>query len=127
MNFTMSALKWCRPIGKDLVLCARVLNFCFIGILSFRLSARYRLISRVLSLLTIILLIQFIQTIIGETFEKRESPVVDFFVQVFIAFLILPVEGYLRNLMLKSLDQNSKLYQLMTRKAGGRLEKNKQE
>lgn len=90
--------------------------FASLVLLSFRLSTRYRIISRILSLLTIIMLIQFIQTVVGETFATRASPVTDFFVQVFIAFLILPVEGYLRNLMLRSLDSHSGLYKFLTPK-----------
>ena len=123
VSFEVLPPYWKRPWFYAL----EFIIFALLVILSFRLSARFRLISRVLSLLTIILLIQFIQTIIGETFEKRESPVVDFFMQVLIAFLILPVEGYLRNLMLKSLDQNSKLYKLITLKANGKPNKHKQE
>jgi len=90
--------------------------FAALVLLSFRLSTRYRIISRVLSLLTIIMLIQFIQTVISETFGTRASPVTDFFMQVSVAFLILPVEGYLRNLMLRSLDSNSGLYRFLTPK-----------
>ncbi|MBT1706369.1 triple tyrosine motif-containing protein [Chryseosolibacter indicus] len=84
-------------------------------ILSFRLNNRYRIVSRILSLLTIILLIEFIQTIIDSSLPvKDENPVIDFIIQVFIALLILPVEGYLRNLMFRSMDTNSKLYQLLS-------------
>lgn len=92
-------------------------------LLSFRLSARYRIVSRILSLLTIILLIEFIQTVIDSslTFGKA-SPVIDFIVQVFVALLILPVEGFLRNLMLRSLDQSSKIYQFIGPKASETLE-----
>ncbi|HYG19861.1 MAG TPA: triple tyrosine motif-containing protein [Ohtaekwangia sp.] len=90
--------------------------FAAFVLLSFRLSTRYRIISRILSLLTIIMLIQFIQTVIGETFETRASPVMDFFVQVTVAFMILPVEGYLRNLMLRSLDSHSGLYRFLSPK-----------
>ncbi len=122
VSFEVLPPYWKRPWFYAL----EFLIFASLVILSFRLSARFRLISRVLSLLTIILLIQFIQTIIGETFEKRESPVIDFFMQVLIAFLILPVEGYLRNLMLKSLDQNSKLYKLITLKTNGKPHKHEQ-
>jgi hypothetical protein len=81
--------------------------------LSFRLSTRYRIVSRVLSLLTIILLIEFIQTVIGETILTKNSPVIDFFIQVVVALLVLPVEGYLRNLMLKSLDSSGKFYKFI--------------
>jgi hypothetical protein len=41
------------------------LLFASLVVLSVRLSTRYHVISRLLSLLTIILLIQFIQTVIG--------------------------------------------------------------
>jgi hypothetical protein len=100
--------------------------FVFAGfvLLSFRLSTRYQIISRLLSLLTIIMLIQFIQTVVSEVFETRASPVTDFFMQVFVAFLILPVEGYLRELMLRSLDVKGKLYQFLARKANQTPEEN---
>jgi hypothetical protein len=42
----------------------------------------------------------------------------DFFVQVLVAFMILPVEGYLRNLMLRSLDSHSGLYKFLSPKTG---------
>jgi len=90
--------------------------FASLVVLSFRLSNRYHVISRLLSLLTIILLIQFIQTVIGETFETRASPVMDFFVQVLVALLILPVEGYLRNLLLRSLEPGSILHHIIPAK-----------
>jgi hypothetical protein len=96
-------------------------------LLSFRLNSRYRIVSRVLSLLTIILLIQFIQTIIDATIRfNEESPVIDFIIQVIVALLILPVEGFLRNLMFRSLDTSSKFYQFITPK-GASLEKEKLE
>jgi hypothetical protein len=74
-------------------------------LLSHRLNTRYRIISRVLSLLTIILLIQFIQTFIDTTVKfEDESPVIHFIIQVCVALVILPVEGFLRNLMFGSLE-----------------------
>ena len=89
-------------------------------ILSFRLSTRYRIVSRLLSLLTIILLIEFIQTAIGSTIAIENSPVIDFIVQVVVALLVLPVEGYLRNLMLRSLDSSGKFYQFIVPSAGSK-------
>lgn len=89
-------------------------------ILSFRLSTRYRIVSRLLSLLTIILLIEFIQTAIGATIVTENSPVIDFIVQVVVALLVLPVEGYLRNLMLRSLDSTGKFYQFIVPAAGSK-------
>jgi hypothetical protein len=79
--------------------------FASLVLLSLKLSTKYNLISRILSLLTIILLIQFIQTVAVVSFTPT-SPVIDFFIQFLIALLILPVEGYLRKLMLRSHDQS---------------------
>jgi hypothetical protein len=88
--------------------------FALLVLLSFRLSTRYRIVSRLLSLLTIILLITFIQTVIGSVIKiSNDSPVVDFFIQVLVALLVLPVEGYLRNLMLRSLDSSGKFYEFL--------------
>jgi len=87
--------------------------FASLVMLSFRLSTRYRIISRFLSLITIILLIEFIQTVIGYSIVSDDSPVVEFFIQFIVAILILPVEGFLRNLMLRSLDSSSKFHNLI--------------
>ncbi|NJM24540.1 MAG: hypothetical protein HC859_02425 [Bacteroidia bacterium] len=85
-------------------------------LLSFKLSVRYRFVSRLLSLLSIILLIEFIQTLLGSTFVTNDSPIMNFVIQVIVAFLVLPVEGYLRNVMFKSIDSTSKMYKIATDK-----------
>ncbi|MCK6617341.1 MAG: hypothetical protein L6Q51_06830 [Cyclobacteriaceae bacterium] len=79
--------------------------FTLLVFASFRLSNRYRFVSRVLSLLSIIILIEFIQTIAGSTFATGGGPVVEFVIQVGIAFVILPVEGFLRRFMLRSIEK----------------------
>lgn len=88
--------------------------FVLLVLLSFKLSIRYRLVSRVLTLLTIILLIEFIQTVVSSTFITNSSPIIDFIIQVGVAFLILPVEGFLRNLMFRSMGSDSRLYEVIT-------------
>lgn len=88
--------------------------FALLVMLSFKLSIRYRIISRLLSLLTIILLIEFIQTVAGYTFATNSSPVIDFIIQVIVAIVILPVEGFLRNLMFKSMGSGSRLYEVIS-------------
>jgi hypothetical protein len=88
--------------------------FASLVILSFRLSTQYRIISRLLSLITIILLIEFIQTAIGSSIISDDSPVIEFFIQVVVALLILPVEGFLRSLMLRSLDSSTNFYTFIT-------------
>lgn len=91
--------------------------FASLVILSFRLSTRYRIISRFLSLITIILLIEFIQTVIGSSIVSEDSPVEEFLIQFVVAILILPVEGFLRKLMLRSLDSSSKFYRFISAQA----------
>lgn len=81
--------------------------FTCLVLLSFRLSSRYNVVSRLLSLLSIIILIEFIQTAAGSTFTTNSGPVVDFLIQVCVAFVILPVEGFLRKFMLKSIEKNT--------------------
>jgi len=82
------------------------LEFLFFGalvVLSMQLGAgsgKYRFISRLLSLLTVIMLIQFVQTAAQSFISIRTtSPVYDFFIQVGIALVILPLEGPLRKFM----------------------------
>lgn len=94
------------------------LVFASLVILSFRLHTRYRIISRFLSLMTIILLIEFIQTVIGSSLITDDSPDIEFLIQFVVAILILPVEGFLRNLMLSSLDSNSKFYNFISPQKG---------
>ena len=89
------------------------LVFASLVVLSFRLSTRYRIVSRFLSLITIILLIEFIQTVIGSSIISDDTPVVEFLIQFVVAILILPVEGFLRNLMLRSLDPSGRFYGFM--------------
>ncbi|MBS1681460.1 MAG: hypothetical protein JST48_07090 [Bacteroidetes bacterium] len=67
--------------------------------LSIRLSAgnsKYKLLSQLLSMLTIILIIQFLSVTVNAFVTLKTSPVIDFFVQVGIALLVLPVENTLR-------------------------------
>ncbi len=85
--------------------------FVFLVILSFRLSYRFIFLSRILSLLSIIIFIEFIQTIAGSTISKS-TPVLDFAIQVAIAFMILPIEGFLRrHFLLAITKRNEKLQQ----------------
>jgi hypothetical protein len=81
--------------------------FVFLVLLSFRLSYRFIFVSRILSLLSIIMFIEFIQTAAGEQFSTKSSPVLDFGLQVCVAFMILPVEGFLRRHLLQALARRN--------------------
>jgi hypothetical protein len=107
---------WKRPWFYAL----EVLVFSMLVILSFRLSTRYRIISRLLMLLTIIMLIQLAETIIGQTLVTTTSPVIDFVIQVVIAMVVLPLEGYLRERMLRSLDSGNRFYRFIAPKTSSR-------
>lgn len=73
--------------------------------LSIRLggsNSKYRLISQILSMLTIIMIIQLVQAAVNTQVTFKTTPVLDFFVQVGLALLVLPVETYLRKLMVRA-------------------------
>lgn len=82
------------------------LEFIFFGslvLLSLRLStsnSRYRHLSQLLSILTVIMLIQLLQNTAESFIAVQTTPVVDFFIQVFIALLILPLEYWMRRIMI---------------------------
>jgi hypothetical protein len=81
------------------------LEFTFFSILvviSIKLGQannRYRVISQVLSLLTVILLIQFIETGINSFLAIKSSPVVEFLIQLGITMVVFPVESKLQSWM----------------------------
>jgi ligand-binding sensor domain-containing protein len=76
--------------------------FAILMILSVRLSSantKYHYVSEILSLLTVIIFIQFVSTGINSVFTFDSSPVIQFFIQVFIALLVFPLENYFRKFM----------------------------
>lgn len=78
--------------------------FSFLVVLSLRLgraSTKYRYVSQVLSLLTVVMLIQFLQTVLASLIGSKTSPVIDFIIQVFIALIVFPIEIMARNAMTK--------------------------
>jgi len=109
LGFQVRSPYWQRPWFYAL----EVFIFGSLVLLSFRLSTKYIIVSRLLSLITIILLMQFIQTAATVTLFKKTSPVVDFLVQVLVALMVLPVEGYLRRLMFRSIESGQGLRGLM--------------
>ncbi|MEM6831322.1 MAG: triple tyrosine motif-containing protein, partial [Bacteroidota bacterium] len=78
------------------------LQFLFFGglmVVSFRLNQSNRtnqLLSEGLTVLTIVLFIEFLQSVIGSSFAVKSSPIVDFAIDAFVALLIFPLERFLR-------------------------------
>jgi hypothetical protein len=78
--------------------------FSMLVILSMRLgraNPRYRYISQILSLLTVVMLIQFLQTILSALIGIKTSPVIEFMIQVCVALAVFPVEIIARDAMMK--------------------------
>lgn len=90
--------------------------FSMLVLLSVRLSVsnqKYRPISRVLSLLTVIMFIQLVQTTAYALIDLKSSPVVEFLIQVTIALLVLPLELRLRKFMEQAAEGKYDLAKLL--------------
>ncbi|UII28429.1 hypothetical protein LVD15_08360 [Fulvivirga maritima] len=72
----------------------------FISINIKKLGGKYRVVSQLLAVLALIIIIEFIQTVAESEF-MLSSPVIDFIIQVIIAIIILPIEGFLRKYIFK--------------------------
>ena len=62
-------------------------------------SSKNRLLRGGLTLLTLVLIIEFLQSAIGSLFTFQSTPVIDFLIDAMIAFIIFPLERLLRELM----------------------------
>ena len=62
-------------------------------------SSKNRLLRGGLTLLTLVLIIEFLQSTIGSLFSFKSTPVIDFLLDASIAFMIFPLERLLRELM----------------------------
>jgi hypothetical protein len=81
------------------------LEFAFFSILVFvsiKLGTRddrYRVVSQILSMLSVVLLIQFIETGISSFIELKSSPVIEFLIQLGIALVVFPIEAQLQKFL----------------------------
>jgi len=91
--------------------------FSFLVSLSIQLAksnSRYRYLSQILTILTVIMLIQFIQTTINSLISIKSSPVMDFFIQVCIALLVFPIEIVAKNTMQKIVQNKYSVQRMFT-------------
>jgi ligand-binding sensor domain-containing protein len=81
-----------------------VLFFGSLLLLAIRLNRKNnknQLLTRLLTYLTLILIIEFLQVTIENQLDIESTPVIDFFVQTTIALMILPIEQKLRKVLIK--------------------------
>ncbi len=93
---------------------AEVLLLAILLVISSRLTRTERtyllVVHRLLTFLTIIMVIEFIQTLVEAKFETNASPVLSFFLQVAVAFCLLPLESFMRK---RLSARNSKVDELV--------------
>ena len=83
-----------------------IVFFSSLLVLTARLNrvkqTRYAILSRLFTFMTLILILEFLETLVESNVNLQSSPVIDFFVEASIAFLILPVEYLLRRYVIRS-------------------------
>lgn len=110
ISFKVVPPYWKRPWFYAIEFCGFIL-LLFISVRVKNLGYRYRLGSRLLALLVLIIILEFIQTIGENKFQTQSSPIFDFVIQVTMAIIILPVEGLLRKYIFK--EKNVQLMDFM--------------
>jgi hypothetical protein len=77
-------------------------EIAFFGLLLFlsfrlnRIEGKYNLLTKLLTIFTLVLILEFMETIVEAYINIQSSPVIDFAIEVSIALLILPVERVYR-------------------------------
>ncbi|MFK7953198.1 MAG: triple tyrosine motif-containing protein [Ekhidna sp.] len=100
LEFTVHPPYWQTPWFYAL----QIMFFGGLVLFSSRMNqnkSQNRIISGALTVLTLVLIIEFLQSAIASLFDFPSSPVIDFALDVFVALLIFPLEHLLRNLMMK--------------------------
>ncbi|MEQ8924692.1 MAG: triple tyrosine motif-containing protein, partial [Fulvivirga sp.] len=95
INFEIVPPYWKRPWFYAFEFCGLAI-LLFISVRLKNLGFKYRLASRLLALITLIIIIEFIQTVAENEFANESSPVFDFLIQVTIAIIVLPIESLIR-------------------------------
>ena len=100
ISFTVRTPYWQTPWFYAL----QVLVFGSLVVLSSRLnqsSTRNRILKSALTILTLVLIIEFLQSAMAAYVNIKSTPVVDFLIDVGTALLVFPVERFLRNIMME--------------------------
>ncbi|MEQ8243479.1 triple tyrosine motif-containing protein [Fulvivirga sp.] len=100
ISFEIVPPYWKRPWFYALEFTVLAL-LLFITVRLKKLGFKYRLVSRLLALITLIIIIEFIQTIAENEFASQSTPVIDFLIQITIAIIVLPIESVIRKFIFK--------------------------
>ena len=100
ISFEVVPPYWKRPWFYALEFTSLAL-LLFITVRLKNLGFKYRLVSRLLALITLIIIIEFIQTVAENEFASQSTPVIDFLIQITIAIIVLPIESVIRKFIFK--------------------------
>lgn len=68
-------------------------------IMNRKAQQKYVIVTEGLTILTIVMVIEFLQTVAGETLGIESTPVIDFAIDVSIALCVFPLEQFLKKIM----------------------------
>ncbi|MEL7146685.1 MAG: triple tyrosine motif-containing protein, partial [Bacteroidota bacterium] len=105
ISFTVRTPYWQTPWFYAL----QILVFGSLVFLSSKLSetnTRNRILKSALTILTLVLIIEFLQSALAAYLNIKSTPVGDFLIDVGTALVVFPVERFLRNVMLGKITFN---------------------
>ena len=91
---------WKRPLFYAFEI-AVVLSLFLLSITLKSWGYKYRLISRLLAFLTLVIIMEYMEAVMESYFLLESSPVFSFALQVLMAMIILPFEGVLKKYVFK--------------------------
>lgn len=106
LSFQVQEPYWQTPWFYSL----QVIIFFSLVIVSSRLNqslSANRFLSGALTIFTIVLLIEFLQSVIGSYFSFKSGPVIEFLIDAVIAVCIFPLESFLRNIITRGIPDRT--------------------
>ncbi len=91
----------------------------FIFLVSIKLKSsgyKYRLLSRLLAFLTLVIVIEYLEAIMESYFLLENSPIFGFLLQVLMAIIILPFEGILKKYVFKEKVKMASYFEIKEKK-----------
>lgn len=95
-NFEINPPYWQTLWFYSLQIVVMILLVVISGFMNRRAREKYIIITEALTVLTLVLIIEFLQAVAGNYFNVESSPVMDLGISVLIAFFIFPLEQVLK-------------------------------